>query len=99
MTGRDLEWIQEDAPTSSDVDERVLVDVCEGHGVAAGLMRELMDLQRKLQGLGRRHGVQNEIERILKKDWRDPVKVLAEIGWTPDGVENSRSDQRLLDDS
>ena len=99
VTGRDLEWIQEDAPTSSDVDERVLVDVCEGHGVAAGLMRELMDLQRKLQGLGRRHGVQNEIERILKKDWRDPVKVLAEIGWTPDGVENSRSDQRLLDDS
>ena len=56
----------------------MLVEVCKDHDVAAGLMRELMDLQRKLQGLGRRHGVQNEIEKVLKKDWRDPDKVLAE---------------------
>ena len=98
VTGRDLAWVQEDAPTSSELDERVLVEVCEDHGVAAGLMRELMDLQRRLQGLGRRHGVQNEIEKILKKDWRDPEKVLAEIGWTPGGDGNDHSDKRLLDD-
>ncbi len=87
-TGRDLEWIEEDAPASTELDERVLVDVCKEHDVPAGLMRELMDLQRKLQGLGRRYGVQNEIEKVLKKDWRDPQKVLAEIGWTPDSGED-----------
>ena len=99
VTGRDLEWVQEDAPASSELDERVLVDVCEDHGVSAGLMRELMDVQRKLQGLGRRHGVQNEIEKILNKDWRDPERVLAEIGWTPDGDGDDRSDERLLDET
>jgi len=86
VTGRDLEWVQEDAPASSELDERVLVEVCEEHEIPSGLMRELMDLQHKLQGLGRRHGVQNEIERILKKDWRDPEQVLTEIGWTADGA-------------
>ena len=82
-TGNDLDWVQEDAPASSELDERVLIEVCKEQGVPMGLMRELMDLQRKLQGLGRRYGVQHEIERILKKDWRDPQQVLAEIGWTP----------------
>lgn len=87
VTGRDLDWVQEDAPASSELDERVLVEVCGDHGLPAGLMRELMDLQRRLQGLGRRHGVQTEIEKILSKDWRDPEKVLADIGWIPDHEE------------
>ncbi len=98
-TGRDLEWMQEDAPASSELDERVLVAVCAEHEVPAGLMRELMDLQRKLQGLGRRQGVQNEIERILRKDWRDPEQVLAEIGWMPGGADNKLGGQDLADDT
>lgn len=98
-TGRDIEWIQEDAPASNELDERVLVEVCGEREVPAGLMRELMDLQRKLQGLGRRQGVQNEIERILKKDWRDPQQVLAEIGWTPSGTDDEFSEEDLTDEA
>lgn len=98
-TGRDLEWVQEDAPASNELDERVLVEVCEEHEVPAGLMRELMDLQRKLQGLGRRQGVQNEIEKILKKDWRDPQQVLAEIGWTPGGADDELGGEDLADET
>lgn len=82
-TGRDLQWVQEDAAPSSELEERVLSEVCDEHEVPLALMRELMDLQRELHGFGRRHGVQNRIERILGKDWRDPEQVLAEIGWTP----------------
>ena len=87
-TGRVLEWVEEDAQASSELDERVLLEVSEEHEVPTGLMRELMDLQRRLQGLGRRQGVQIEIEKILKKDWRDPQKVLAEIGWKPGGADD-----------
>jgi DNA sulfur modification protein DndC len=86
VTGRDLQWIEEDAAASTELDERVLVEVCGEHDVPAGLMRELMDLQRELQGLGRRRGVQNRIERILQKDWRDPEEVLTKIGCRPGGV-------------
>lgn len=87
-TGGDLEWVEEDAPASSELDERVLHEVCKELEVPSGLMRELMDLQRRLQGLGRRYGVQNEIEKTLKKDWRDPEKVLAEIGYQPDSADD-----------
>ena len=95
VTGRDLDWVQEDAPASSELDERVLVEVCDDHDLPAGLMRELMDLQRRLQGLGRRHGVQTEIEKILNKDWRDPEQVLAKIGWTPDREEADHDERPL----
>ena len=84
ITGSEIDWIQEDAPTSSRMDERILTEVCSEQGIPAGLMRELIDLQRRLQGLGRRHGVQHEIERILNKDWRDPAQVLQEMGWNQD---------------
>lgn len=77
VTGRDLDWIQEDAPASSELDERVLTEVCEEYDVPTDLMRELLDMQRRLQGLGRRIGVQAEIEKILRKDWDDPDEVLA----------------------
>jgi len=96
---RDIEWVEEDAPASSELDDRVLIEVCTEQEVPAGLMRELIDLQRKLQGLGRRYGVQNQIERILRKDWRDPQKVLAEIGWTPDGAEDDLDGEDLANET
>lgn len=97
-TGRDLEWVQEDAPVSNELDERVLVEICKEHEIHVGLMRELIDLQHKLQGLGRRYGVQSEIERILKKDWRDPQQVLTEIGWTPNGTDDELNGEELADE-
>jgi len=99
VTGRDLEWVQEDAPASNELDERVLVEVCQEHEVPAGLMRELMDLERELQGLGRRYGVQNRIERILAKDWRDPQQVLTEIGWKPWGSNDELDEEGLLNEA
>ncbi|MFQ5741111.1 MAG: DNA phosphorothioation system sulfurtransferase DndC [Acidobacteriota bacterium] len=98
VTGRDLDWVQEDAAAASELDERVLLDVSREHEVPSGLMRELMDLQRELQGLGRRHGVQNRIDRILAKDWRDPQQVLDAIGWTPSGTDDEVAVEDLADD-
>jgi DNA sulfur modification protein DndC len=99
VTGRDLQWVLEDAAAPSELDERVLSEVCNEHELPAGLLRELMDLQRELQGFGRRHGVQNRIERILGKDWRDPEQVLAEIGWTPESASEDSDGEELPDEA
>lgn len=98
VTGRDLQWIEEDAAASSELDERVLMEVCTEHHIPTELMRELMDLQRELQGLGRRRGVQNRIERIIAKDWRDPDEVLSAIGWAPSGS-GKLNDQECSDEA
>jgi DNA sulfur modification protein DndC len=81
VAGEDLDWIDEDAAGSTSLDGRVLERVCAESGVPAGLLRELIDLERELQGLGRRTAVYERMDRIFKKDWRPGDEVLASIGW------------------
>jgi DNA sulfur modification protein DndC len=83
IVGADLEWIDEDAAGSTSLDSRVLERVCTEAGVPSELLRELIDLERELQGLGRRTSVYDRMDRILKKDWRPDEEVLASIGWKP----------------
>jgi len=84
VVGEDLDWVEEDAAASSGLERRVLDEVCAQHDVPAELLRELIDLERDVQGLGRRSHVHQDIERILAKDWRNPDDVLTSIGWRPD---------------
>jgi len=89
VTGTNLNWVEEDAAGSSELDTRVLDGVCaEGH-VPAALVRELMDLERDLQGMGRRSSVFERLEKILSKDWRvadekSAAQFLKDIGWKPE---------------
>lgn len=82
-TGEDAEWLAEDEASGSALDGDILQQVCSRHEVPTGLLRELIDLERDLQGLGRRVGVFDEIGRILRKDWRNPADVLKAIKWRP----------------
>lgn len=62
------------------MDHQVLEAVCQEQNIPAGLVRELLDLERDLQGLGRRTSLYERIESILGKDWRDPEAVMREHG-------------------
>lgn len=84
VTGTDLDWVQEDAASSTGVDSDVLDTVCAEHKVHPGLLRELIDLERDLQGLGRRTSVFERIDKVLAKDWRSTEQVLQDVGWTPE---------------
>jgi len=84
VVGGDLDWVEEDAAASSGLEHQLLEDACVQHKVPAGLLRELIDVERDVQGLGRRSGIHGRIERILAKDWRNADEVLKEIGWRPE---------------
>jgi DNA sulfur modification protein DndC len=84
VTGDDLDWVEEDTTGSRALDRRILEEVCIEHEVKAPLLRELIDLERDLQGLGRRASVHERIDRILSKDWRSAAEVFEEIGWRAD---------------
>ena len=92
IIGEDLEWIDEDAAGSTSLDGRVLEQVCAEAGVPTELLRELIDLERELQGLGRRTAVYERMDRILKKDWRPGEEVLAAIGWKPESDEDEEEE-------
>lgn len=84
VTNQDLDWIEEDTAASSPLDNNTLLDVCAKHDLPPQLLKELVDLERNLQGLGRRSGIFDKIDRILTKDWRDGAAVMEQIGWKPD---------------
>lgn len=96
VTGSDLDWIAEDMAGSTEFDNRTLEAVCAQHDLPPGLLRELVDLERDLQGLSRRSSVYERMDRILAKDWRSAEEVFAAIGWRAesesDAVEEDASD-------
>ncbi|MGC4116777.1 MAG: DNA phosphorothioation system sulfurtransferase DndC [Myxococcales bacterium] len=83
-TGRDVDWVKDDTAIQSLIDEATLQSVCREHSVPAGLVKELIDIERSLQGLGRRSSVFDSIDRILGKDWRSAEEVFREINYRPD---------------
>lgn len=84
VTGEDLDWVDEDTAGSTALDSRILEEICTEYGVPLNLLKELIDLERDLQGLSRRAAVHERIDRILAKDWRTAEEVFNAIGWRAD---------------
>lgn len=97
VVGASMDWVEEDAAGSTTLDSDILDGVCEEHGLRPGLLKELVDLERDLQGLGRRTSVFERMDRILGKDWRTAQEVFKEIGWRPE--EESETDEEESSDA
>jgi DNA sulfur modification protein DndC len=82
--GEGLDWVQDDEAGNSVTDLRSLEEVAGRHGIAPRMLMELVDLERSLEGLGRRTSVFERLEGILRKDWRTADEVLEQIGWKPE---------------
>lgn len=97
VMGADLDWVNEDMAGSTAGDSGVLDAVCTEGGVPPGLLRELIDLERDLQGLGRRSSVFDRMESILKKDWRSAEQVFKDINYHPDFGESDAGEEEATD--
>jgi hypothetical protein len=47
-------------------DEALLGEICKQHGVSPTTLNQLLDLERDLFGMGRRHGLYEKIAEILE---------------------------------
>jgi hypothetical protein len=48
-------------------DETLLGELCKQHGVPPAVLNQLLDLERELFGMGRRHGLYEKIGDILER--------------------------------
>jgi hypothetical protein len=48
-------------------DEALLGEVCKEHDVPLATLTQLLELERDLLGMGRRHGLNERIAEILEK--------------------------------
>jgi DNA sulfur modification protein DndC len=69
VLGEELDWVRDDVSGFSAKDDVLLKDVARKHEVPAGLIAKLLDLERDMQGMGRRAGIYQKIEAIFREDW------------------------------
>lgn len=55
------------APLTVD-DEALLGELCKQHGVPLAVLSQLLELERDLLGMGRRHGLYERIGEILERN-------------------------------
>lgn len=84
VLGEELDWVEEDSTASTSLERDVLERVAARHQLPPEILRELIDLERQVQGLAKRGGIYDKIDRILAKDWRTAEEVLTEIAWQPE---------------
>ncbi len=82
-TGHDLRIIENDWAGMGGLELQVLQDTCKEHDIPVELLTELFDTERRQFGMTRRATIFNDIDKILKKDWRSRSEVLAEAGIEP----------------
>ena len=82
VTGKRLDVPKEDWSGMGGLEFQILQEICEEHNVPVNLLTELFDAERRQHGMSRRSAIYNDIDTILKKDWRTREEVLieAEVG-------------------
>jgi len=70
VTGKHLNWIQEDMGAFTTEDQIMLDKICRKNNVPLNLVAKLLDLEREFHGMSRRVNIYKRIDQILKKDWR-----------------------------
>jgi len=79
-TGRKLHILENDWAGMGGVELQILQNICEDYDVPVGLLTELFDTERRQFGMTRRSTIFNDIEKVLRKDWRNRNEVLTEAG-------------------
>lgn len=77
VTGRELHCVHDDVTSLRSGDERLLMTVSKKHGVPDRLVAKLLDLERDMQGMSRRAGIYDKIDRVFREDWLDEEEIAA----------------------
>lgn len=75
---RELDWLVDDVPVFSKSDREILHSICQSEGVPTDLVAKLLDTEREFQGMRRRAGIFDRIERILMENWSSEEEIMAE---------------------
>jgi DNA sulfur modification protein DndC len=79
ITKKKLNFPIEDWAGMGVIEKRLLDSICMEHGLPIKLLTELFDAERKQSGMSRRSAIFNDIDSILKKDWRSKDEIFNEI--------------------
>ncbi len=70
VTGRKLEWEQNDGYTPGQVEAELLRELGAEYEVPPQMLQKLLDAEWQNQGMRRRNSIHKTIEKVLSEDWR-----------------------------
>ena len=68
---KEILWENEDVTILRVDDSHLLKDICEKHDVPMHLVVKLVSLERNMQGMTKRAGIFNKIDKIFGEDWKE----------------------------
>ena len=69
VTGKTLEWIDNDAGAFTKPDADLLASLEIEYGVSATMIMKLLEVELSMDGRSRRSGIFNKLESVLAQDW------------------------------
>ena len=79
VTGEELPGVIDDVTSFTSADADLLKEVCARHEVPARLVGKLLDLERDMQGMSRRAGIFNKIDKVFREDWEEEKRAAEEV--------------------
>lgn len=79
ITGEKLEWTENDFSGMGGLEKNLIAEIAQDENLPEGLLLELFELEQKYDGMSRRSGIYQNIDKTLKKDWRTKKEVFEEL--------------------
>ncbi|MGD9948281.1 MAG: DNA phosphorothioation system sulfurtransferase DndC [Desulfobulbus sp.] len=79
IIGDDHAWWSDDGVKYSFEDFQLLKQFCEEAGVNPALPTKLIDQERRMQGMSRRAGILQKIDRVFSEEWRSEGEILESL--------------------
>ena len=77
----------------SESEAKLLKEIADKHDVPPELVQRHLDTELQHHGMKRRASIYNEIDKVMREDWRDIEEIVAEIegenrieDWKYDGI-------------
>jgi DNA sulfur modification protein DndC len=75
----EMDWVHDDLGTFGEEESELLEEICEEHDVPKELVQSLLDTEFQHYGMKRRASIYNELNKVLREDWRSRDEIVAEI--------------------
>jgi DNA sulfur modification protein DndC len=76
VTGQELDWVEDEIASFNTNEYKLIKKEAEGSDVPAQLITRLIDLERQMQGMGRRSKIYNEINQLFDEEWGSKIEAL-----------------------
>ena len=64
-----IEFLEDDGNAFSNIESEMIEHLSKTHEVDSELIKKLIDIELSLSGLGKRQGIFNRLDKVLRQDW------------------------------